>query len=115
MQDKSKVQLATALAATLGFALGGAVNSAEINQPVRGADNTAPGYVAAAESGETGVLLADNKKPAKEKGKGKGTSKKGKEGSCKGKEGSCKGKEGSCKGKEGSCKTSDDSTHSGTD
>jgi len=113
MQDKSKVQLATALAATLGFALGGAVNSAEINQAER-TDRNAPSYIALGESQDSGVLLADNKKSAKAKSKDKAASKKGKEGSCKGKEGSCKGKEGSCKGKEGSCSGKDDNMHSGT-
>lgn len=113
MQDKSKVQLATALAATLGFALGGAVNSAEINQSERATDRSRPSYVSLGESKDSGVLLDDSKKSAK--GKGKASSKKGKEGTCKGKDGACKGKEGSCKGKEGSCKAGDDSTHSGTD
>ncbi|MBS1991095.1 MAG: hypothetical protein JSS83_11285 [Cyanobacteria bacterium SZAS LIN-3] len=107
MQDKKNVQLATALAAVLGFSLASAARAeggSSAQFEVR--ENTL-----IAQAADDSVKLDENKgKEGSCKGKegsckGKeGKHKKGKEGSCKGKEGSCKGKEGSCKGKEGSCK-----------
>lgn len=103
MQDKAKVQLATALAATLGFAIHSSAGATEgLSLQLSNSEKQSPFYIA---SNDTD------------------SSSKGKDGSCKGKEKKCmfkkkkskgasasdKGKEGSCKGKDGSCKTQDQS------
>lgn len=106
MQDRTKVQLATALATALGFAINtnvGATNSAPHQENEIGKQTMF--YVALSDPGESQQKLSSKGKDGSCKGKEgrcmfKHHSKKGKEGSCKGKEGSCKGKEGSCKGKD---------------
>lgn len=113
MQDKAKVQLAAALAATLGFAISsnaGAANSVHLQLP--DTDRQSPFYIASGNADDLQQQLSSKGKDGSCKGKGgrcmfKHHSKKGKEGSCKGKQGSCKGKDGSCKGKDGSCKGKD--------
>lgn len=102
MQEQSRVQLAAALVATLGFVTSGAANAATSEQ-TRTALTEKSSLMAVDTADSYRVQLASKGKKTK-----KGQTK-GKEGSCKGKEGSCKGKEGSCKGKEGSCKGKDDS------
>ena len=106
MQDKAKVQLAAALAATLGFAINtnaGATNSVQLQSP--GTGTQSPFYLASGSTGDSQQQLSSKGKDGSCKGKEgrcmfKHHSKKGKDGSCKGKQGSCKGKDGSCKGKE---------------
>src|SRR5579885_3147597 len=121
MNTLSKVQLAAAIVAALGFAAGGSANA----DPVKGSqfgvsEKNSPSRIQIAEEKkeETGKAAGEETKEkgaeksckGKEKScKGKEKSCKGKEKSCKGKEKSCKGKEGSCKGKEGSCKGAESS------
>lgn len=112
MKDMSKVQLAAALAATLGFSLHGTAQAANTgDQGLRVIERQAPIYIASS-GDDTQEKKSMKGKEGSCKGKdgsckGKDGSMKGKEGSCKGKEGSCKGKDGAMKGKEGSCKGKD--------
>lgn len=101
MQEQSRVRLAAALAAALGFVTSGTATAATSGQ-TRTPLTEKTSLMAVDTTDSYRVNLASKDKKVK-----KGQTK-GKEGSCKGKEGSCKGKEGSCKGKEGS-KGKDDS------
>jgi hypothetical protein len=92
MQIMSKVQIAAALAATLGLTMHCAQAADDASGTTAAQEKPAPSHI------------SKGKTKAASKSTSKSTSTKDKTGSCKGKEGSCKGKEGSCKGKEGSCK-----------
>ena len=89
-----KAQLAAALVAALGFALGGTAYAADTDNGMNVTEKST--------KTEKHVKLAKGDKTTTEKGA---------EGSCKGKESSCKGKESSCKGKEGSCKGKEGKKH----
>lgn len=110
MQEQSRVRLAAALVAALGFVASGAANAATSEQASNQIVEKSP-LVAVETAGSRYVQLETSDKTTKKDKKGQT---KGKEGSCKGKEGSCKGKEGSCKGKEGSCKGKE-GTHKGSE
>jgi len=104
----SKVQLAAALVATLGFCMHGAANAAS---PTGGSqmgveEKQSPSRINLddKETTEKTEKKPEKKTEKKAEKKSKEKKEKGAESSCKGKEGSCKGKEGSCKGKEHSCK-----------
>jgi hypothetical protein len=86
-----KAQLAAALVATLGFALGGTAFAANNDNGLNVSEKSTT-------KTEKSIKIAKSDK---------GTSEKGAEGSCKGKDGSCKGKDASCKGKEATCKGKD--------
>ena len=96
-----KVQIAAALAATLGFAMHGSTCTA----------NAADKFGISEKQPPSGIAKTDLQKKEKKVKKGKkgssATEEKGKKDSCAGKEGSCagkeKGKKDSCAGKEGSC------------
>jgi len=109
MQEQSRVRLAAALTAALGFVTSGTANAATSEQTrIPLTEKTSLMAVDTTDSYRVNLASKDKKVKKEGQTKGKEGSCKGKEGSCKGKEGSCKGKEGSCKGKEGS-KGKDDS------